>query len=64
MTHSTETRPRNHVKRYEFLSFARILSDKYGKQLLDIASKIGLDALKTASKKEIHTAVEATGDKI
>ena len=36
------------------------LSKKHGKQLLDIATKIGLDALKTASKKVVHKAAEAT----
>ena len=36
--------------------------NKYGKQLLDVATKTGLDALKTASKKEVHKADEATGE--
>ena len=38
--------------------------NKYGKQLLDVATKTGLDALKTASKKEVHKADEATGELI
>ena len=42
--------------------FARNLSNKYGKQLLDTATKTGLDALKTASKKLVHKAAEATGE--
>ena len=37
-------------------------SQKFGKQLLDTASKIGLDSLKTASKKLIHEAAEVTGE--
>ena len=55
MTHySIEPRTRKHVKRYEFLLFARNLSNKYGKQLLDIATKTGLDALKTASNHVVN----------
>ena len=42
------------------LSFAISLSKKYGKQLLDTIAKIGLDTLKTASKKVVHKAAEAT----
>ena len=42
--------------------FAWNLSNKYGKQLLDTATKTGLDALKTASKKLVHKAAEATGE--
>ena len=45
--YSIESRTRKYVKGYEFLSFARNLSNKYGKQFLDI----GLDSLKTPSKK-------------
>ena len=48
--HSIEPRTR-YVKGYGFLSFVRNLSNKHGKQLLDTATKTGLDALKTASKK-------------
>ena len=44
-----ESRTRNHVKGYGFSSFARNLSNKYGKQLLDT----GIYALKTASKNII-----------
>ena len=46
-------------KGYGFLSFARNLSNKYGKQLMDTATKAGLDALKTASEKVIHKTAEA-----
>ena len=51
MRYSIEPRTRKYVKEYEFLSFERNLSDKYGKKLLDTATKTGLDASKTASKK-------------
>ena len=44
---------------YEFLSFVRNLSNKYGKKLLDTTTKTGVDALKTASKKLVHKTAEA-----
>ena len=55
MTHYyIEPRTRKHVKRYGFLLFARNLSNKYGKQFLEIATKTGLDALKTASNQVVN----------
>ena len=33
--YSIQPRPRKYVKGYKFLSFARNLSNKHGKQLLD-----------------------------
>ena len=42
------------------MSFGRNLSNNYGKQLLDAATKTGLDALKTVSKKVAHKGAEAT----
>ena len=44
------------------LLFTRNLSNKYGKQLLDTATKTGLDALKVAFEKEVHKVAEATGE--
>ena len=58
--YSIEARTRKYVKRCRFLSFARNCSNKYRKQLLDTR----LDALKTASKKVVHKAAEATGELI
>ena len=55
MQYSIQT-TRKYVKL--FLSFARNLYNKYGKQLLDAE----LDALKTASKIVVHKAAEATGE--
>ena len=49
-----------HVTEYGFLSCARNLSNKRGKQSLDTGTKTGTNALKTASKKVIHKA--ATGE--
>ena len=47
--YSTEPRFIKYVKGYGFLSFARKFSDKYGKKLMDTATKTGMDAAKTAS---------------
>ena len=35
---------------------------KYGKKSMDAATKTGIDASKTASKKVVHKTAEATGD--
>ena len=50
MRYSTEQKYRKYVKGYGFLLFARRFSDKYGKKLMDTATKKGIDAAKTASK--------------
>ena len=42
----------------------KILSNKYGQKLLDSAKKSTTDAIKTASKRAIQKAAEATGDLI
>ena len=52
--YSTELRTRKYVKRYGLLSLWRNLSNKYVKTLLDTATKIELDALKTLTKKIEH----------
>ena len=46
------------------MSLARNLSNKYGKRLLDTATKTGLDAVKPGSKKVIQKAAEETGELI
>ena len=56
MTYYIEPRTRKCLNRYEFLSFGRNISNKYGKQLLSTR----LNALKTSSKKVIHKAAGAT----
>ena len=53
-----------YVKGYGFLSFAKSLSNKYGKKLLDNTKKSTIDAIKTASKRAIQKTAEATGDLI
>ena len=64
MRYSTEPKYRKYVKRYRFLSFARKFGDRYGKQLMDTATKTGIDAAKTASKRVVQKTAEATGDLI
>ena len=64
MRYSTEPRFRKYVKGYGFLSFARKFGDKYGKKLMDTATKTGIDAAKTASKRVVQKTAEATGDLI
>ena len=51
MRFSTEPRFRKHIKDYVFLSFARKLGDKYGKKLMNTATKAGIDAAKLLQKE-------------
>ena len=60
MRYSTEPRYRKYVKGYEFLSFAKTFSDKSSKELVDTATKTGIDAGKTASKWVVQKTAEAT----
>ena len=62
MRYSTEPRFRKNFKSYGFFSFARRFGDKYGKKLMDAATKTGMDAAKTASKRVVQKT--ATGDLI
>ena len=62
MRYSTEPEYRKYVEGYSFLSFARKFGDKYGKQLMDTAIKIEIDAAKTDSKRVVQKTAEATGD--
>ena len=64
MRYSTEPSYKKYVKEYGFLSFARKFGDNYGKKLMDIATKTGIDAAKTASKRVVQKTAEATGDLI
>ena len=56
---SIEPRTRKCVKGYGFLSFGRNVSHKYRRQILDTATKTGLEALKTATKNVAHKVAEA-----
>ena len=64
MRYSTQPKFRKGIKGYRFLSFARKFGDKYGKKLMDNATKTGIDAAKTASKRVVQKTAEATGDLI
>ena len=55
MRYSLEPRDRIYVKGYGFMSFARSMSNEYGKKLVDAAKKSATDAIKTAFKREIQT---------
>ena len=45
-----------------FLSFSGKCGKKYGKTLMDTATKTGIDAVKTASRRVVQKTAEATGD--
>ena len=47
-----------------FFSFSRKFEDIYGKKLMDPATKTGIDAANTASKRVVEKTTEATGDLI
>ena len=64
MRYSTEPKYKKYVDGYGFLLFARKCGDKYGKKLMDTATKIGIDAAKSASKRVVQKTAEATGDLI
>ena len=51
-------------KLVKHLSFTRKFADKSGKKLMDTATKTGIDAAKTASKRVVKKAAEATRDLI
>ena len=60
MRFSTEPKFRKYVKGYDFLSLARKFGDKYGKKLIDTATKTGIDTAKTAWKRVVQKTAEAT----
>ena len=64
MRYSAEPKYRKYVTGYGFLSFAWNFGDKYGKKLMNIATKTGIDAVKTSSKRVVQKTSEATGDLI
>ena len=64
MRYSTEQRFIKYFKGYGFLLFARKCGNKYGKRLMNTATKTGMDAAKTASKRVVQKAAEATRDLI
>ena len=80
MRYSLEPTYRKYVQGYGFLSFARNFGDKYGKKLMNTATKVGAskygkkiidttkkqgsEFAKTAGKRIVQKSTEATGDLI
>ena len=64
MRYSTESGFRKYVEGYGFLLFAKNFCNKYGKKLMDTATKTGMDAAKIASKRVVQKTAGATGDLI
>ena len=46
------------------MSFARKFANRYGKKLIDTATKKGIHAAKNASKRVVQKTAEITGDLI
>ena len=46
------------------MSFARKFGDKYGNKLMYIATKTGIDAAKSVSKRVVQKTAKAAGDLI
>ena len=51
MRYSTEPRFRKYVKGYGLLSFAKKFGNKYGKKLMDTATKTGMEQQKLLLKE-------------
>ena len=64
MRYQLEPRYRKYVQVYGFLSFARKSGDKYGKKIMDTATKSGIDAAKATSERVVQKTAEAIGDLI
>ena len=54
MRYSLDPTYKKCVQGYGFLSFARTFGDKYGKKLMNNATKTGIDRAKTASKRVVQ----------
>ena len=64
MRYSIEPRFRKYVKDYGFLSFSKNFDNKFGKKVMDTATKTGMDAAKIASKRVVQKTANAAGDLI
>ena len=53
MRYSTEPRFGKYISGCGFLSFERKFGNKYGKKLMDTATKTGMNTAKTASKRVV-----------
>ena len=57
-----ELKAREYVKDMDFYHLEEIYLANTEKKLLNTATKTGLNALKTATKKIVHKAAEPTGE--
>ena len=64
MRYSIEPRERRYVKGYGFMSFARNVSDKYSKSLMDKGIDLSKTFAETAGKKILKETAKVTGDLI
>ena len=55
MRYSAQPKFRKYAKGYAFLLFARKFGKKYGKILMDTATKTEMDAAKAASKRVVKS---------
>ena len=62
MRYSIEPRERRYIKGYGFLSFARNFGNKYGKKLMNTATKTGTNFISKYSKKLTDTAIKTGND--
>ena len=58
MRYSIEPRERTYIKGYGFLSFAKNVSNKYGKELMNTAIKTGTHFNSKYGKKITDTAIK------
>ena len=63
MKYSLEPNYRRYVKGYGFLSFARKFGDKYGKKLMNAATKTGINAEKVFGDKYGEKIIDITAKK-
>ena len=64
MRYSAEPRYRKHVREYDFCNLLENLVINMEKKRMDIATKTGIDAPKTASKRVVQKSAQATADLI
>ena len=62
MRYSIEPRERRYVKGYGFLSFARNIGNKYGKELMNTAIETGTNFNSKYGKKLTDTAIKTGKD--
>ena len=64
MRYPSQPRFTKYGKGYDLLSFSRKFGNKYDKNLMDTATKTGIDAAKSESQTVVQKTAEATGDLI